>query len=33
VRPDFGGSNPLRITDCQRLHRRWYAEHKPADAA
>ncbi len=33
VRPDFAGSEPLRIADCQRLHRRWCAAHKPADAA
>jgi HAD superfamily hydrolase (TIGR01509 family) len=33
VRPDYAGSEPMRITDCQRLHRRWYADHKPADAA
>ena len=33
VRPDFGGSDPLRIADCQRLHRRWCAARKPADAA
>lgn len=33
VRPDYAGSEPMRIADCQRLHRRWYAAHKPADAA
>jgi HAD superfamily hydrolase (TIGR01509 family) len=33
VRPDYLGSEPLGIADCQRLHRRWYADHKPADAA
>ena len=33
VRPDYAGSEPMRIADCQRLHRRWYADHKPADAA
>ena len=33
VRPDYSGSEPLRIADCQRLHRRWYAARKPADAA
>jgi HAD superfamily hydrolase (TIGR01509 family) len=33
VRPDYAGSAPMRIADCQRLHRRWCAERKPADAA
>ncbi|MDX1884537.1 HAD family hydrolase [Mycolicibacterium sp. 120270] len=33
VRPDYAGSEPMRIADCQRLHRRWFAAHKPADAA
>lgn len=33
VRADYAGGDPLRIADCQRLHRRWYAERKPADAA
>jgi HAD superfamily hydrolase (TIGR01509 family) len=33
VRADYSGGEPLRIADCQRLHRRWYAERKPADAA
>jgi beta-phosphoglucomutase-like phosphatase (HAD superfamily) len=33
VRPDYAGSEPMRIADCQRLHRRWFAERKPADAA
>jgi HAD superfamily hydrolase (TIGR01509 family) len=33
VRPDYSGDAPLGIADCQRLHRRWYADHKPADAA
>jgi beta-phosphoglucomutase-like phosphatase (HAD superfamily) len=33
VRPDYAGSEPMRIADCQRLHRRWFADHKPADAA
>lgn len=33
VRPDYAGDDPLRIADCQRLQRRWYAAHKPADAA
>lgn len=33
VRPDYAGDEPMRIADCQRLHRRWYAAHKPANAA
>ncbi|HEV7851745.1 MAG TPA: HAD family hydrolase [Mycobacterium sp.] len=33
VRPDYAGSEPMRIADCHRLHRRWSADHKPADAA
>ncbi len=33
VRPDYAGGEPMRIADCQRLQRRWYAAHKPADAA
>ncbi|GFG52016.1 haloacid dehalogenase [Mycolicibacterium agri] len=33
VRPDYAGDEPLRITDCQRLHRRWTAARKPAHAA
>ncbi len=33
VRPDYAGSKPTRLADCQRLHRRWFADHKPADAA
>ena len=33
VRPDYAGDEPMRIADCQRLHRRWYAARKPADAA
>ncbi|MDG5481508.1 HAD family hydrolase [Mycolicibacterium gadium] len=28
VRPDFGGSAPLRVADCQRMHGRWWAKHK-----
>jgi HAD superfamily hydrolase (TIGR01509 family) len=32
VRPDFGGSDPLLIADCQRLHGRWWAAHKRAAA-
>jgi hypothetical protein len=33
VRPDYSGREPMHIADCQRLHRRWYAERKPANAA
>ncbi len=33
VRPDYAGNEPMRIADCQRLQRRWFAAHKPADAA
>jgi HAD superfamily hydrolase (TIGR01509 family) len=33
VRPDYSGNEPMRLADCQRLHRRWYAERKPASAA
>jgi HAD superfamily hydrolase (TIGR01509 family) len=33
VRPDYSGDERLGIADCQRLHRRWFADHKPADAA
>jgi hypothetical protein len=33
VRPDYAGSEPMRIADCRRLHGRWCAAHKPADAA
>jgi HAD superfamily hydrolase (TIGR01509 family) len=32
VRPDFGGSAPLRLADCHRMHGRWWATHKPAAA-
>ena len=32
VRPDYAGSDPLRITDCQRLHGRWWAAHKRSAA-
>ena len=32
VRPDFGGSAPLRVADCQRMHGRWWATHKSAAA-
>jgi len=30
---DYAGSEPMRIADCRRLHGRWFAAHKPADAA
>ncbi len=33
VRPDYAGHDPMRLADCQRLHRRWLAAHKPASAA
>lgn len=33
VRPDYAGTEPMRLSDCQRLHGRWLAAHKPADAA
>jgi len=32
VRPDYTGSEPLRVTDCQRLHGHWWAAHKRAAA-
>ncbi len=32
VRPDFGGSEPLGLTDCQRLHGNWWKTHKPSAA-
>lgn len=32
VRPDFGGGAPLRVADCQRMHGRWWATHKPSAA-
>ena len=32
VRPDFGGSTPLSVAECQRLHGRWWAAHKPSAA-
>lgn len=28
VRADYGGSEPLRVADCQRLHGRWWAARK-----
>lgn len=33
VRPDYAGDEPMGLADCQRLHRRWFADHKAADAA
>jgi len=32
VRPDYGGSEPLRIADCKRLHGNWWAARKPSAA-
>jgi HAD superfamily hydrolase (TIGR01509 family) len=32
VRPDYGSGEPLRITECQRLHGRWWAAHKRSAA-
>ena len=32
VRPDFGGSDPLRLADCQRLHGNWWKTHKRSAA-
>jgi beta-phosphoglucomutase-like phosphatase (HAD superfamily) len=32
VRPDYAGGEPLRITDCQRLHGRWWAAQKRSAA-
>ena len=32
VRPDYSGSKPLLVADCQRLHGRWWAAHKRAAA-
>jgi HAD superfamily hydrolase (TIGR01509 family) len=32
VRPDFGGSDPLRLSDCLRLHGNWCKSHKPSAA-
>jgi HAD superfamily hydrolase (TIGR01509 family) len=33
VQPDYAGSEPMRIADCRRLHRRWCAARKPVVAA
>jgi HAD superfamily hydrolase (TIGR01509 family) len=32
VREDFGGSDPLRLADCLRLHGSWCRAHKPSAA-
>ncbi len=32
VRPDFAGSEPLRFSDCQRLHGNWWKAHHPSAA-
>lgn len=32
VRPDYAGSDPLRLADCQRLHGRWWTARKPSAA-
>lgn len=32
VRPDFAGSTPLSVADCQRLHGNWSKTHKPSAA-
>lgn len=32
VRPDFGGSDPFGLADCQRLHGNWWKTHKPSAA-
>jgi HAD superfamily hydrolase (TIGR01509 family) len=32
VRPDYSGSEPLRLADCQRLHGRWWTARKPSAA-
>jgi HAD superfamily hydrolase (TIGR01509 family) len=32
VRPDYGGNEPLRIADCQRLHGQWWAGRRPSAA-
>jgi beta-phosphoglucomutase-like phosphatase (HAD superfamily) len=32
VRPDFGGSEPFGLADCQRLHGNWWKTHKPSAA-
>lgn len=32
VREDFGGAEPLRLADCQRLHGNWWKAHRPTAA-
>jgi HAD superfamily hydrolase (TIGR01509 family) len=32
VRPDFGGSDPFGLADCQRLHGIWWKARKPSAA-
>jgi len=32
VRPDFDGSEPFGLADCQRLHGDWWKTHKPSAA-
>lgn len=32
VRPDFAGSDPLTLADCQRLHGNWWKTRKPSAA-
>jgi beta-phosphoglucomutase-like phosphatase (HAD superfamily) len=32
VRPEYGGTEPLLIADCQRLHGHWWAAHKRSAA-
>ena len=32
VRPDYTGDEPLLVSECQRLHGRWWAAHKRSAA-
>lgn len=32
VRPDYAGTEPLRLTTCQRVHTQWWAQHSPSAA-
>jgi HAD superfamily hydrolase (TIGR01509 family) len=32
VRPNYDGSEPLTMTECQRLHGRWWSAHRPSAA-
>lgn len=32
VRPDYAGSEPLRLTTCRRVHAQWWAQHSPSAA-